>query len=179
MHKFISKDTQNDFYTNESEKTKDTIQREELANCRICFQEMDLTRVPNICKCKPEQSPIHQKCLSEWIHSAVMHDEGFFKYYIRCNVCRSKIYVTSKTTYSLIPLRKVDFWRKELCCTVFMILFLLVGIGMVGMSLMLLQNARDDEFVKIVAYSSIIVGAILTILDVLSFVYLLMVSKKV
>jgi hypothetical protein len=50
---------------------------------------------------------------------------------------------------------------------------------MIGMSLMLLQNAPSDELVKIVAYSSIVVGAILIILDVLSFVYLAMVSKKV
>lgn len=50
---------------------------------------------------------------------------------------------------------------------------------MVGMSLMLLQNAPSDQFVKIVAYSSIVVGAILIILDVLSFVYLVMVNKNV
>lgn len=50
---------------------------------------------------------------------------------------------------------------------------------MVGMSLMLLQNAPSDKFVKIVAYSSIVIGAILIILDVLSFVYLVMVNKNV
>ena len=108
-----------------------------------------------------------------------MHEEGFFKYYIKCTLCKNNIYLTTKTTYSLIPLRKVDFWRKELCCTVFLIIFLLIGIGMIGMSLMLLQNAPSDELVKIVAYSSIVVGTILIILDVFSFVYLAMVSKKV